>query len=231
MRRLLCLLTCLVVILVACGNSGDDNATSTTTDALASTTTGPPPTVPPVSTCADVAPATTVPGSDTTVPTTATTLPTTTLPIPTTTIAGVGPQVGDRVAAKPVVEIPDPLPGELCIVDLVVGDGEPVPAGATVTVEYVGVLPDGTEFDSSWNREAPISFPLDGVIPGWTQGIPGMNVGGRRLLVIPGALAYGDQGSPDGSIGPNQTLVFVVDMIDFDTTPPTSAPVVAGQPG
>jgi peptidylprolyl isomerase len=140
-----------------------------------------------------------------------------------------GPAVGDRAAAKPEVSIPDPLPEGLFTEDLVVGDGAEVPAGATVTVEYVGVLTDGTEFDSSWSRPEPATFPLDGVIAGWTQGIPGMRVGGRRLLVIPGDLAYGEQGQPP-TIGPNATLVFVVDLVDFDVPPPTTAPVIPSPP-
>ena len=105
-------------------------------------------------------------------------------------------------------------PTELVTEDLVVGDGEEVPAGATVTVQYVGVLLDGTKFDSSFDRGEPITFPLSGVIPGWTEGIPGMHVGGRRLLVIPSDLAYGPAGYPP-VIGPDEPLVFVVDMISF----------------
>jgi peptidylprolyl isomerase len=152
--------------------------------------------------------------------------------VPPTTLPGggvtvVGPQVGDRAAAKPEVEVPDPMPTELYTEDLVVGDGSEVPAGATVMVEYVGVLPDGTEFDSSWNTPAGATFSLDQVIPGWTQGIPGMKVGGRRLLVVPGDLAYGAQGKPP-TIGPDQDLVFIVDMVDYQVPPPTTAPVIPG---
>lgn len=100
---------------------------------------------------------------------------------------------------------------ELVTEDLVVGDGEEVPAGATVTVHYAGVLLDGTEFDASFGGQ-PATFPLSGVIPGWTEGIPGMKVGGRRLLVIPPDLAYGSAGQ--GPIPPNSPLVFVVDVLD-----------------
>ena len=95
--------------------------------------------------------------------------------------------------------------------DLVVGDGEEVPPGATVTVHYAGVLLDGTEFDASFGGE-PATFSLTGVIPGWTDGIPGMKVGGRRVLVIPPDLAYGAEGFPP-VIPPDAPLVFVVDMI------------------
>lgn len=98
--------------------------------------------------------------------------------------------------------------------DLIPGSGEAVAAGANVTVSYCGVgLTTRTVFDSSWARGEPISFPLLGVIAGWQEGIPGMQPGGRRLLVIPGDLAYG-QNPPTPAILPGETLVFVVDMID-----------------
>jgi peptidylprolyl isomerase len=81
-----------------------------------------------------------------------------------------------------------------------------------VTVNYAGVLyKNGKEFDSSWKRGQPATFSLSGVIKGWTQGIPGMKVGGRRELIIPPSLAYGKSGSPP-TIGPNETLVFVIDL-------------------
>ena len=101
---------------------------------------------------------------------------------------------------------------ELVTEDLVVGDGEEVPAGATVTVHYSGVLLDGTEFDASFGGQ-PATFPLANVIPGWTEGIPGMKVGGRRLLVIPSDLAYGAEGFPP-VIPADAPLVFVVDVLD-----------------
>lgn len=98
--------------------------------------------------------------------------------------------------------------------DIEVGDGALASSGAEVTVHYVGVgLDSGVEFDSSWDRGAPISFSLDGVIAGWSEGVPGMKVGGRRLLVIPGDMAYGAAGIPQAGIGPNETLIFVVDLL------------------
>lgn len=98
--------------------------------------------------------------------------------------------------------------------DLIAGDGEVVLANAQVTVHYVGVgLNSGDQFDSSWDRGETITFPLDGVIAGWSEGLIGMKVGGRRLLVIPGELAYGENGIPQAGIGPNETLIFVVDLI------------------
>jgi FKBP-type peptidyl-prolyl cis-trans isomerase len=101
---------------------------------------------------------------------------------------------------------------ELVTEDLIEGDGPEAAPGATVTVHYHGVLLDGTTFDASYGA-APATFPLDQVIAGWTEGIPGMKVGGRRLLVIPSELAYGAQGA--GSvIPPNADLVFVVDLLE-----------------
>ena len=98
--------------------------------------------------------------------------------------------------------------------DVVEGTGDPVAAGATVTVDYCGVgLDSGAIFDSSFARGQPATFPLDGVITGWQDGIPGMKPGGRRVLVIPGDQAYGPNPPPGSGIGPNETLVFVVDML------------------
>jgi peptidylprolyl isomerase len=85
-----------------------------------------------------------------------------------------------------------------------------------VTVQYVGVdYKNGKEFDSSWSRNEPFSFTLGAgeVIPGWDQGVEGMKVGGRRELIIPPNLAYGEAGAPP-AIGPNETLVFVIDLLE-----------------
>lgn len=104
---------------------------------------------------------------------------------------------------------------ELVVTDDVVGQGEEVTPGATVTAHYVGVSAStGSQFDASWDRGAPISFPLDGVIRGWSEGLLGMRVGGRRTLVIPGAMAYGANPPPGAGIAPNETLVFTVDLVD-----------------
>jgi peptidylprolyl isomerase len=116
------------------------------------------------------------------------------------------------VAGKPDVPMPATAPAQLTTKDLKVGTGAVVKPGATVLANYVGVsCSTGTQFDSSWDRGQPVSFPLNGVIPGWTQGIPGLRVGGQRLLVIPPNLGYGDQ--PPQGIKPGETLVFVVDIL------------------
>lgn len=103
----------------------------------------------------------------------------------------------------------------LIIIDLSVGDGAEVPAVATVNVYYSGWLEDGTVFDSAVERGEPISFPLNGVIAGWTEGIPGMKVGGTRRLIIPSELAYGETGSGD-DIPPNSTLTFDIELIAIE---------------
>jgi peptidylprolyl isomerase len=116
---------------------------------------------------------------------------------------------------KPKIEVPSgPAPKALEKNDLVLGTGREAKGGDEVTVHYVGVgYTSKKEFDASWGGE-PFSFTLGtgGVIPGWEYGIPGMKVGGRRELVIPGALAYGPEGSPP-EIGPNETLIFVIDLL------------------
>jgi peptidylprolyl isomerase len=116
------------------------------------------------------------------------------------------------LTTKPTITPPPEQATDLTCLDHVVGTGEEVPAGATIKAHYVGVLrKDGTQFDASWDRGEPSEFSLDAVIPGWTQGIPGMKVGGRRELTIPPELGYGEQGQPP-DIGPNETLIFVVDL-------------------
>ena len=118
---------------------------------------------------------------------------------------------------KPLIDRPDgPAPADLEITDLTVGDGAEATAGKTVTVHYVGVAHStGEEFDASWKRGAPFRFPLGAgrVIGGWDKGVAGMKVGGRRKLVIPPHLGYGDRGA-GGAIKPGETLIFVVDLVD-----------------
>ena len=118
---------------------------------------------------------------------------------------------------KPEVDAPEgPPPAELEVTDLAVGEGAEAGPGDTVKVHYVGVAySTGEEFDASYNRGAPLDFPLGAgrVIRGWDQGVAGMRVGGRRRLVIPPHLAYGDRGA-GGVIAPGETLIFVVDLVD-----------------
>jgi len=117
---------------------------------------------------------------------------------------------------KPKVTVPKGAPPkQLAIKELEEGTGAEAKAGDEVTVQYVGVdYKNGKEFDSSWSRHEPFAFELGAgqVIPGWEQGIEGMKVGGRRELIIPPELAYGEAGAPP-AIGPNETLIFVVDLL------------------
>ena len=119
-------------------------------------------------------------------------------------------------ATKPHVEIPEgPPPTELVVEDLTVGDGPEAVAGRTCTMQYVGVSwSTGEQFDASWDRGQPFSFPLGAgqVIAGWDQGVAGMKVGGRRRLTIPPELGYGSRGA-GGAIKGGETLVFVVDLL------------------
>nr|WP_239029463.1 FKBP-type peptidyl-prolyl cis-trans isomerase [Pseudonocardia acidicola] len=104
----------------------------------------------------------------------------------------------------------------MVVEDLQVGEGAEATAGSNVSVHYVGVAHStGEEFDASWNRGQPLQFPLGAgrVIAGWDQGVQGMKVGGRRRLVIPPQLGYGDRGA-GGVIKPGETLIFVVDLLD-----------------
>jgi peptidylprolyl isomerase len=118
---------------------------------------------------------------------------------------------------KPEIDFPDsPPPTDLEVTDLSLGDGPEASSGSTVVVHYVGVAHStGEEFDASYNRGEPLSFRLGvgQVIAGWDQGVTGMKVGGRRKLVIPPHLGYGDRGA-GGVIKPGETLIFVVDLVD-----------------
>jgi peptidylprolyl isomerase len=117
---------------------------------------------------------------------------------------------------KPEIDFPaGDKPSELVIRDIVVGEGAEAKPGDTVLVHYVGVDYDsGDQFDASWDRGEPISFPLRGLIQGWQDGIPGMRVGGRRQLVIPPELAYGPAGSGHRLSG--KTLIFVIDLLGVE---------------
>jgi peptidylprolyl isomerase len=118
--------------------------------------------------------------------------------------------------SKPKVVLPrGAAPEKLEKIDLIEGTGPEAKTGDEVTVHYVGVgLESGKEFDASWDRNEPFTFPLGGgeVIAGWDQGIVGMKVGGQRQLIIPAELAYGEEGRPP-TIKPNEPLVFVIDLL------------------
>ncbi|HWF74402.1 MAG TPA: FKBP-type peptidyl-prolyl cis-trans isomerase [Solirubrobacteraceae bacterium] len=118
---------------------------------------------------------------------------------------------------RPQVEVPvgETPSYQLELDDITVGEGEEAVAGQIVEVHYVGVAWNtGKEFDASWNRRNTFKFPLGKgqVIAGWDQGVAGMKVGGRRRITIPPTLAYGKRGA-GGVIGPDETLVFVVDLV------------------
>ena len=117
---------------------------------------------------------------------------------------------------KPEIDVPSGPPSyQLEVEDLETGEGDEAVSGKTVEVHYVGVSwSTGREFDASWNRGKTFKFGLGRgqVIPGWDQGVAGMRVGGRRRITIPPALAYGKRGA-GGVIGPDETLVFVVDLV------------------
>jgi peptidylprolyl isomerase len=128
------------------------------------------------------------------------------------------PYRGDMPAGeKPTVEVPADQPPsyQLELEDLEIGEGEEATTGRVVEVHYVGVSwSTGRQFDASWDRGSTFTFGLGRgqVIPGWDQGVAGMRVGGRRRITIPPMLGYGKRGA-GGVIGPDETLVFVVDLV------------------
>ena len=126
------------------------------------------------------------------------------------------PKTSGEPGKKPKITVPEggAPPTELEIEDLVEGKGRAAKKGSKLSVNYVGVAySTGEEFDTSFGR-GPFKFELGAgmVIPGWDQGLEGMKAGGRRQLTIPAELAYGEQGSPP-AIGPNETLVFAIDLL------------------
>lgn len=125
-------------------------------------------------------------------------------------------EISTDLSGKPEIpKLSGKAPTKLVAEDIVKGTGRAAKSGDTIVVHYTGVLFDtGEQFDASWDAGQPFNFALGqgSVIPGWDQGLEGMKVGGRRILVIPSDLAYGAQGQ--GSIPPDATLVFVVDMLN-----------------
>ena len=137
---------------------------------------------------------------------------------PALTGTPVSVDVTGEAGSEPVVAITpgDPV-AELQVTDVIVGEGDAVQAGATVTAHYVGYgAATGQMFDSSWVRGEPATFPLPNVILGWQEGLVGMQAGGRRLLVIPAELGYGNNPPPGSGIEPGETLIFVVDLVSFE---------------
>jgi FKBP-type peptidyl-prolyl cis-trans isomerase FklB len=108
------------------------------------------------------------------------------------------------------------LPGGIQYKELVAGTGPSPKPTDTVRVHYTGTLIDGTKFDSSVDRGEPATFPVNRVIKGWQTAIPQMKVGGKWMIYIPSDLAYGDQGSPSGGIGPNEVLIFEVELLGIE---------------
>ena len=137
------------------------------------------------------------------------------------TFNGVSVSGATNMSSKPKVTAESHLPSaSLKVKDLVVGKGEAATPDSTVSVQYVGVrYADGKQFDSSWESGGPTSMSLRKVVKGFTQGIGGkgdiapMKVGGRRIIIVPSEMGYGEEGTADGSIPPNASIVFVVDLI------------------
>jgi len=130
----------------------------------------------------------------------------------------VAPAFADDKKDEKIFDFPDleakewkKLDSGMKVWDVKEGKGDAVQAKAKVKVNYTGWLTDGTKFDSSFDRKEPISFGLDGVIKGWTEGVPGMKPGGVRRLVIPAEMAYGARAR--GKIPANSTLVFVIEYL------------------
>jgi peptidylprolyl isomerase len=124
------------------------------------------------------------------------------------------PQVAPNESSTQSAETPAANPDEkLVVTDTKVGTGPVVKSGDTISINYTGTLKDGTKFDSSYDRGQPFETKIGvgEVIEGWDQGIIGMKVGGKRRLVIPPSLGYGDQAA--GSIPPNSTLIFDVELM------------------
>jgi peptidylprolyl isomerase len=123
-------------------------------------------------------------------------------------------QISTKLSQRPKIPTPKGAPpADLVKKDIVKGTGPKVKPGEQLSVQYVGASwSDGKEFDASWNRGQAFTLSIPGqVIEGWNEGILGMRQGGRRLLIIPPLKGYGPNGTPDGSIKPNETLAFVID--------------------
>lgn len=153
---------------------------------------------------------------------------------PSIKVEGVNVGNAKDLSKKPIIDIPDELPPtKLIKSDIVVGTGPTVKTGDSLTASYVGVAWSGNkQFDASWDRDEkaiPFTLAEGSVIDGWTEGLPGMKVGGRRLLIVPPAKGYGAQGQGT-DIPANETLVFIVDAKKTAKAPaaPAGADAAAG---
>jgi len=119
------------------------------------------------------------------------------------------------VSAQALAANTETLPSGVVVAHIKQGQGASPTADSTVRVHYRGTLPNGSEFDSSYKRNEPISFPLRGVIPCWTQGVQKIRVGGKAMLTCPAATGYGARGVP-GVIPPNTVLTFAVELLAIE---------------
>jgi len=126
-----------------------------------------------------------------------------------TTITVKGPDAKDH----PVLHTTK-TPGGVTVEEIRIGKGKECGPKSTVVIHYEGALTNGKVFDSSFERNEPATFPLSRLIKGWQEGVPGMRAGGARRLTVPPNLGYGAGGTPDGSIPPNATLVFWMELVD-----------------
>jgi peptidylprolyl isomerase len=143
----------------------------------------------------------------------------------------VGSTLPPATIAKPTLSMPPAPVTELQKIDVKVGDGAEVKVGDTVNVDYVGwSCSTGKQFDASFDRGEPVDFALDQVIKGWGEGLIGMKVGGQRVLIIPGSLAYNAENPPPkgSGIALNDTLAFVVDLHSTGPTPTTTTAAPTG---
>jgi FKBP-type peptidyl-prolyl cis-trans isomerase FklB len=136
----------------------------------------------------------------------------------------------DFLAANKTKEGVVTLPSGLQYKVITQGSGPKPTASDTVTCNYRGTLINGTEFDSSYKRNEPASFPVSGVIKGWTEALQLMSVGSKWQLFIPADLAYGPRGTPGGPIGPDSTLIFEVELLSIKDKTPAPAPAPAAAP-
>jgi peptidylprolyl isomerase len=147
-----------------------------------------------------------------------TSTPTGTAPAATTTQPAEGlPTVAGAFGSKPTITLPGDTPGPFSVTVLSEGDGPVVKAGDQLTVNYLGqTWRDGNVFDESFGRGEPVTFPIGvgQLIPGWDEGLVGLKVGSRVLLVLPPDKGYGTGGNPQAGIQGDDTLVFVVDIVD-----------------